>query len=184
MRFTLDCKVFGIPASQWWDDLYLLGRACEVGGPFGAIVEIGTYFGGLSLALALHAAQHEAAFATFDITPRVPHTPLTDQFVAPGCIFVDVFTTDGQTLVRNALAKAGERPALLVCDGGNKPKEVQLYAPTLKAGDWLAVHDFGSEISEADIPTCLVPALDSEMAALHAYAGDVPRSYLRLFTRA
>lgn len=45
-----------------------------------------------------------------------------------------------------------ERPFLLYCDNGNKPKEVKMYSPFLEVGDFLATHDFQIEISPEDIP--------------------------------
>jgi len=33
-------------------------------------------------------------------------------------------------------------PAFIYCDGGNKPKEFNLYAPILRVGDYIAAHDW------------------------------------------
>ena len=41
---------------------------------------------------------------------------------------------------------------MLFCENGHKIKEVQTYAPSLRQGDYLAVHDLGTEIHPSDIP--------------------------------
>jgi hypothetical protein len=43
-------------------------------------------------------------------------------------------------------------PALIYCDNGDKPKELEWYAPTLRKGDVIAAHDFGNEYSESELP--------------------------------
>jgi hypothetical protein len=45
-----------------------------------------------------------------------------------------------------------KHPLLLFFDNGNKPKEVEIYSPYLKAGDIAVVHDWKSEIYMKDIP--------------------------------
>jgi hypothetical protein len=42
---------------------------------------------------------------------------------------------------------------VLYCDNGDKPKEVEMYSKYLGTNDYLAVHDYGIEIKEGDIPT-------------------------------
>ncbi len=43
----------------------------------------------------------------------------------------------------------------IFCDGGDKAAEFNLYAPLLKPGDRIAVHDWGHEIYQSDIQaTC------------------------------
>ena len=46
-------------------------------------------------------------------------------------------------------------PCLIFCDGGDKPKELHLYASILRSGDVLVGHDYHNEYTEdavADIP--------------------------------
>lgn len=45
----------------------------------------------------------------------------------------------------------GQAPSFLYCDDGNKPREIQVYAPVLPPGSVLGVHDWGTEISEKDV---------------------------------
>lgn len=181
MRFHLGCTMFGVEVGQWWDDLALLELAMHRSGGFGAIVELGTFRGGLSLFLALHAEQSGAVFATFDNEPAwLAETPLTDRYVRGAVNIIDVFTPDGQRMVHAVLALSGDRPALLVCDNGDKRREVATFAPMLRQKDWLAVHDVGTEIFLTEIPDSYVPVLDEERSEIHAYGGTVA-GHLRLF---
>lgn len=45
-----------------------------------------------------------------------------------------------------------ERPFLLYCDNGDKPREVREFTDSLQRGDFLAVHDYCVEIKNTDIP--------------------------------
>ncbi len=47
------------------------------------------------------------------------------------------------------LIHASEHPCCLICDNGDKPKEVELYQGCLRAGDGLIVHDFREEHYDA-----------------------------------
>jgi hypothetical protein len=57
--------------------------------------------------------------------------------------------------VTNRIANAirASRRTLLLCDGGDKPKEVNHYCNLLAGGDLLVVHDYGKEFNEGDIPS-------------------------------
>ena len=50
------------------------------------------------------------------------------------------------------LIAGAPRPFVLYCDNGNKPREVDAFASALHVGDFLAVHDLGTEIFAQDIP--------------------------------
>lgn len=43
----------------------------------------------------------------------------------------------------DSILKNKEGVSFLYCDGGNKIKEIELYAPLLKSGDYLGTHDWG-----------------------------------------
>ena len=43
-------------------------------------------------------------------------------------------------------------PRLLFCDNGNKRRELSEIASLLAPGDFVAVHDWGSEAGPGDIP--------------------------------
>lgn len=98
------------------------------------IVELGTGSGAFTYWLASQAPM--AVVWTFELKPiKVKVIENVNQS------FCDIFSVEGSTLVAKAL-KAGGR-TLLICDNGNKPKEVRQFGPLLREGDVLAVHDFG-----------------------------------------
>lgn len=55
----------------------------------------------------------------------------------------DVFGEEVSTHIKENIS---EFKTFIFCDGGDKPKEFNMYAPMLKVGDCIAVHDWGSEI--------------------------------------
>ena len=57
------------------------------------------------------------------------------------------------------VARVLDRPVALLCDNGDKPREVALFAPLLHSGSILVAHDWGTEIGPADIPSCLTEIL-------------------------
>jgi hypothetical protein len=68
----------------------------------------------------------------------------------PGFLLLNVWERPEE--VRALIAKA-PRPFVLYCDDGDKPREVATFGKDLRVGDFLAVHDFGTEIFERDIPS-------------------------------
>jgi hypothetical protein len=81
-------------------------------------------------------------FKTFDIQRPERQTP--------GFALLDVWERPDE--IRALIAKA-PRPFVLYCDDGDKPREVATFAEDLQVGDFLAVHDLGTEIFERDIPS-------------------------------
>ncbi len=67
----------------------------------------------------------------------------------PGFVRLDIWAQADE--VRELIA-AAPRPFVLYCDNGSKPLEVETFAPALRTGDFLAVHDLGTEVFARDIP--------------------------------
>jgi hypothetical protein len=114
-----------------WDDFLATAR------PRG-LVELGTGSGSFSKWLS----ERVEWFRTIDIGPPQPGTP--------GFIRLNIW--DQSDAVRDLIARA-PRPFILYCDNGDKRLEVETYAPALEVGDFLAVHDLGTEIFRQDIPS-------------------------------
>lgn len=134
--------LFGLPMSQTFADVLLWERILDAHPDTKMLVEIGTGEGGFSRYLATQARFRGIDFATFDIVQpeaEVPGFKLGDVFEAPQAVgfFLDV------------------GPAILFCDGGNKAREMAVFGPLLTPGDVLVVHDWGTEVFDADIPECL-----------------------------
>lgn len=143
----MGCKV-----TQYRVDLALweifLNRCPDIA----SIVELGTEQCGLSLFLALQSYQRSVEFRTFDHkrsdnldTPLARHLGLEQSF-----ILGNLFGEAGQKLIE--LLDGGlPRPILLFCDDGDKPREVREFVPHLQIGDYVGVHDWGTEIAQAHV---------------------------------
>ena len=44
-----------------------------------------------------------------------------------------------------------KKPLILFCDNGNKKREFREFVPFLKSGDFVVVHDWGSEFLQKDV---------------------------------
>lgn len=62
----------------------------------------------------------------------------------------DVF--ENSTMIAATITSM-QRPFILYCDNGDKPREVEIFSPFLRQGDFLATHDFQIEIQPKDIPS-------------------------------
>ena len=115
-----------------------------------AALELGTASGAFSNWLN----ERVEWFRTIDID--------TPAAATPGFMQLDVWAKPDA--VRELVAQA-PRPFVLYCDNGNKVREVETFAPSLNVGDFLAVHDFGTEILPRHIPPtfdeCLTLGLTS-----------------------
>ncbi len=108
---------------------------------FDRIIEIGTAWGGLSIFLALGCFMWEMDFYTFDIQNRhqvkVGHLlhRLGSRYKR-----LNVFKDKGIAEIRSLIELEGR--VLLLCDGGNKKKEIQTFSPFLKINDVIMGHDY------------------------------------------
>lgn len=112
------------------------------------IIEIGTHLGGMTCLLAIAAKNLKSSFCMFDINDNIER----ELFDGP-CWFktldIDLnltscFSPEGEGKICSIIKRTGL--TVLLCDGGNKQKEFQTFAPVLKSGDILGVHDArGSE---------------------------------------
>jgi hypothetical protein len=95
-----------------------------------AALELGTASGVFSRWLN----ERVAWFKTIDIGKPDRRTP--------GFVHLDVWARPEK--VHDLIAKA-PRPFVLYCDDGDKQLEVVTFGPSLRPGDYLAVHDVGTE---------------------------------------
>jgi cephalosporin hydroxylase len=139
MRQTL----FGITIQQTWTDLWLWEVFFNTYNHVHTIIEIGTKYGGLSFYFKMQAEMRGKKFHTFDIEP-CPHPWLEPHFVH-GNVF-----DDGGSRMRQLLNES-LHPLLLLCDGGDKQMEFKMFVPMLQNGDYIAVHDWGSEFWDSSV---------------------------------
>lgn len=141
----------GYSASQTWADFLLWERLLNAHPDARAIAEIGTLKGGFSRYLNAQAQVRGMDFETFDINEAPPGTP--------GFTRCDVFDESEFGGLREVAAFIDGYPKMiLLCDGGDKPREVRTFAPFLDAGSLVVVHDWLVEIGPDDVPACLIEA--------------------------
>lgn len=130
----------GITCAQMWADFYLWEVLLNERPSANAIVELGTWEGGFSRYLAAQADGRGMLFRTYDIvTPKRP---------VPGFQKIDIYA-DAES-IGDFLERYD--PLLLLCDGGNKPRELQTFSWYLSPDSLLVVHDWNEEITLDDVP--------------------------------
>ena len=141
----------GIPIKQWQTDLWLWEKFFY-DHKIKRFVELGTGNGGMSLFFFLQSHQYYFDFYTFDI--KLPIMSMVGELLKLEEHFYlgDIFN-ENEWRVADILSTA--LPVMLYCDNGDKPKEVATFAPYLKSGDYLAVHDWKVEIKPENIPDYL-----------------------------
>jgi len=119
---------------------------------FSRFVELGTGRGNMSLFFWLWCIEREATFYSWDHAQRWEKDGIFEMLrfdLAFTC--GDIFKQSGEIVSR--LQCPGQ--TILFCDNGNKTKEVRRFAPHLKPGDLLAVHDWETECKGKDLVTVL-----------------------------
>lgn len=113
-----------------------------------AIIELGTGTGGITMVLGLWGARLDIPVISID-TDCVNPAPIFPIFKRLGVLFLnmDVFADNTMLIVENVI---NQGPVFLLCDNGDKPREVSLYAPKLLPGSVLGVHDYGKEFHALD----------------------------------
>lgn len=105
---------------------------------FDYVIEIGTSYGGLSLFLYEQSLVHKFKFITYDIsTVRVEakwQDPVPFDFRVEDC-FSDKTKADIIKILKS-------KKCLVLCDGGDKPKEFNLFGEFLSKGSYIMGHDY------------------------------------------
>ena len=125
----------GLRMSQNQNGPIAIDTVMKTAGPFRRIIEIGTGSGGLSILFALYAIHQQAQFVTYDIKP-CRNRVLT----ALGVDFRQKSCWEAETEIATFIQSQGR--TLLFCDGGNKIREFNVFAPHLKPGDVIMAHDY------------------------------------------
>jgi len=113
-----------------------------------SIVELGTFYGTMTMYLGLWGLRLGIPVHTFDIEPNnsapVHHVLET---LGVQMHWVDVFTEEG---IREVLDAIGPEPGYMFCDGGDKQREFETFAPVVPTGQVMSVHDWGTEVKSLD----------------------------------
>ena len=138
----------GVTAGQVWVDYYLWELVLNEHPHLEGIIEIGTWEGGFSRYLEAQARCRCMSFCTFDVI----------QPAKPPLYFrkADVFANPDEVI--NLLDVWA--PCILLCDGGNKPREMETFAPHLSADSVLIVHDWLTEVQPEEVPPMLCPVYE------------------------
>jgi len=142
----------GVPMLQLWVDLVLWEKFLNEH-PVKYLFEIGTYKGGMSLFLAAQCLQRGIVFGTTDIT-RQPEleSRLSQRLDLPRYFYEgDVFDLKKNNFLPKLLERGDCHPMLLYCDGGDKISEMRTFAPKLKPGDFVVMHDWEWEVKPKDV---------------------------------
>lgn len=108
------------------------------------IVEIGAYNGGFTCALGVHAWNIGAQVYSFDKS-EIPNTKYQRlaEFLGIHWFVMDCFSEIGVSTIIQLIQQPGI--TFLLCDGGNKVREMNTFAPFLKPGDVIGGHDYYAE---------------------------------------
>lgn len=132
------------------------------------IIELGTARGGLTSYLATKCSK----VYTYDNTLSQERDNLLSKTTVIAKV-ADIFSEAIFDEIKTLIQSSG--PALLLCDNGDKIREVNLFSPVLKPGDVIMAHDYAhngifpagwqwSEIAEKDVlDHNLVPFLQDVM---------------------
>jgi hypothetical protein len=114
------------------------------------VIEIGTSKGGLSAILSECVAHVGGEFHTFDVHGGGDYNqyPLTGNATFHEGDCFDIKHSD---FIDNKLHAPGL--AFLLCDGGNKVKEFNIFKGSLKRGDVIGAHDWCDETKPGYSPT-------------------------------
>jgi hypothetical protein len=114
---------------------------------FDTIIEIGTYNGGLSTWLVDNKNQN-TKFVTYDIDSSVtsPYLSKTIDNRLEDCFNESTFNDIIEMI-------QGNGKCLVLCDGGNKPKEFGEFSKYLKSGDHIMCHDYCKDNSNHQFAT-------------------------------
>lgn len=105
--------------------------------PPARIIELGTLNGGFTTALAVHAWNIGTKVITYDrALPDEKFTPL-GRFLGIEYRTGDIWALEQDIAANIALPGT----TFMLCDGGDKPRELGAFATYLKPGDVIAAHD-------------------------------------------
>ena len=115
---------------------------------FDFVIEIGTSFGGFSLYLYEQSIQHNWDFITYDYSKfkngiwsnrRKDLKDIWDGELKFDFRDKDVFHQDTIDEISHIIKN---NKCLILCDGGDKPKEIQIYSEYLQSGSYIMGHDY------------------------------------------
>lgn len=167
--------MFKTPIRQTWYDLFFINELIT-NIQFDHFIELGTYQGGLTVFLGLHALSQGVNVITFDIRQEPGNKGwMCFKFILPITFYqLNVFSEEVLKIVDKKM-KTGR--SLLILDGGDKPKDFITYAPLLRGGDVVLIHDKGKYIFDYQVNN-----IAEENGLIPFYQEEADRIGTRLFT--
>jgi hypothetical protein len=109
---------------------------------FNTIIEIGTGRGAFSYWIR-NTMDKDTRFITYDITgDRYEFKNSDIDFRVGDCFSENVMNEIKQEI------EIPNRKVLLLCDGGYKEREFEIFSPSLKSGDVIMCHDYAETVTE------------------------------------
>jgi hypothetical protein len=149
----MDFQPYGLTVMQSWEQIGLYLRAIDKGG-VRLFVEIGYCIGGLQAFIVpicgyrpgfqYLGVEYDERFLAIQRRVHMKH---------PNAVYFegDCWGEKFADTLRKALADIPNDRALLLCDGGNKPRELAYFKDFLRPGDLMMVHDYADEVMDADL---------------------------------
>lgn len=106
------------------------------------VIEIGTSYGGLSLFLYEQSLINNFEFKTFDISDQRLLKSWYGKEIPFNYFIGDCFDTLISDEIKNIL---DTKKTLLLCDGGDKKKEFNLFSRYIKDGSFIMAHDYSPD---------------------------------------
>lgn len=158
-RWPFRSNPLGVEAAHTWLQVATLLWGLDTYG-IQAVVELGTWKGGLGVMLATAAYLGKWSYVGIESNDTIINRDFTQVVMDAGepewadLWVADVF--DPATIARVS-ARIAKRPApaLIYCDDGDKPRELRTYAPALRLGDYIAAHDYPWEVKVEDFQPLL-----------------------------
>jgi len=132
-------RPFGMYAAQNRLAIPTWSYAMEMHPP-ARLIELGTYSGGFITALALHARFIGAKVVTYDRSPADVQIVPIGRDLGVDFRVADIWQSEEEI----AQLITGPGVSYVLCDGGDKPRELATFARYLKPGDVIASHDYNS----------------------------------------
>jgi len=161
--------LFGIPTQHSPLAVWMLEQVLNKYRP-GAIVEIGTFMGGLTTYLGIWALHNNARILSVDNNPRI--SDATDKHLRYLNVFLETADAYEPGFVRfvQSFIKHENRTVLIYCDGGKKLKELKIYGEIAPPGSLVGCHDYGTEV---------IPAAAETYMQRYGYTKLIPPERLR-----
>lgn len=143
-----ETKPFGVRVEHTWIEIGLILDFIN-SARITRFIEIGVNKGGLCAILA-HTTEHLSYFHYLgvEINPEIIEPsvknlfrPLMEERDIRQLLIADAHQRVTIEFIKNWIHRSAG-PALVYCDGGDKPKEFGLYAPVIRPGDFIAAHDW------------------------------------------